>query len=144
MTYQFEKNRIVGGIGADDEYWRALEDGTFRLPRCAGCGSWMWPAHFRCGKCGTWDMHWAEIPPTGTVYAWTRTWYAFDRVRERAGDVPYVTILAEVAGAGGPRVLGMLEGTESGLKVGASVRGVIKPPAEKSKGYPSICWQLVP
>jgi uncharacterized OB-fold protein len=89
-------------------------------------------------------MHWVEIQPTGTVYAWTRSWYAFDRVRERAGDVPYVTILAEVVGAGGPRVLGMLEGTESGLRVGANVRGVIKAPAEKSKGYPSICWQLLP
>jgi uncharacterized protein len=143
MSYRFEENRIVGGIGADDEYWRALEDGQFKLPRCAGCSAWLWPAHFRCGKCGSWEMQWVQLQAVGTVYAWTRSWYAFDRVKERSEDVPYVTILAEIAGSGGPRVLGMLEGSESGLRVGARVSGVIKPPDLKSKGYPSICWQLV-
>lgn len=142
MTYSFEQHRIVGGIGADDEFWRALEEGSFKLPRCAGCGAWTWPAHFRCGKCGSWEFRWVGVEPAGTVYAWTRSWYAFERVKERAGDVPYVTILAEVADTAGARVLGMLDGPEDGLRVGASVRGIIKPPTQKTKGYPSILWQL--
>ena len=142
MDYQFEKARITGGIGADDAYWRALEEGSFKLPRCSGCAQWTWPAHFRCGQCGCWDMEWVAVEPAGTIYSWTRSWYAFDRVRERAADVPYVTVLVEIPQAGGARVMGILQGSEEGLRVGAPVRGTILPPSEKTKGYPSICWTL--
>jgi len=138
----FEKHRIVGGIGADDEYWRALEEGAFKLPRCAGCGAWTWPAHWRCGRCGAWDMKWVVVDPVGTIFTWTRSWYSFDRVKERADDVPYVTVLTEITGTDGARVLGMLEGSQEGLRIGAAVRGVVHPPAAKSKWYPSICWRL--
>jgi uncharacterized OB-fold protein len=144
MGYEFEKVRILGGIGADDQFWRGLEDGLFRLPKCAGCGVWTWPAHFRCGKCGCWDNEWIDLQAHGTIYSWTRTWYAFDRVSERAEDVPYVTILAEIPLAGGVRVLGVLEGDQAGLKIGARVRGVIAAPSAKTKGYPSIRWVIDP
>src|SRR2546423_15710336 len=102
----------------------------------------MWPAHFRCGECGSWDQEWVQREPTGVVYSWTRTWYAFDRTKERAEDLPYVVVLAEVADAGAARVMGILAGEESGLKVGAPVVGAIQPPSEKSKWYPSIQWSL--
>jgi hypothetical protein len=36
----------------------------------------------------------------------------------------------------------MLEGDESRLAIGARVHGVITPPSEKSKHYPSIVWVL--
>lgn len=142
--YRFEQQRIVGGINADDEYWRGLEDGEFRLPRCVGCGIWMWPAHFRCGRCGAWELRWEDVEPRGEVFTWTRTWYAFDRVKERAEDIPYVTIVASIPHAGGARVMGVLQGAADGLRIGAGVRGVIMPPAEKSKGYASIQWRLEP
>jgi uncharacterized OB-fold protein len=102
----------------------------------------MWPANFRCGQCGSWDSEWVERAAVGTIYSWTRSWYAFDRVRERAEDVPYVTVLTEIEDAGGARVLGVLEGGESGLRVGARVRGRILPPSAKAKGYPSVVWVL--
>lgn len=142
MEYEYEKRRIVGGIGADDEYWRGLERGQFLLPRCAGCGTWMWPAHFRCGACGCWDMDWQQVAPKGTIYSWTRSWYAFERVKERTPDLPYVTALVEIEGAGGARVMGILAGDEADLRVGATVTGEILPPADKSKGYPSVVWRL--
>ena len=77
-----EVQRIRGGIGADEEYWLALERGEFRISRCAGCRAWLGPAHFRCGKCGSWDFTWAKLEPVGKVFTWTRSSYAFDRVRE--------------------------------------------------------------
>jgi uncharacterized OB-fold protein len=138
----FVDHRISGGIGADDPYWELLEAGEFRLPRCAGCQRWTWPAHWRCGECGSWDFLWAQLEPRGVVYSWTRTWYAFDRTKERAEDVPYVVLLVEVEGAGGARVMGVLEGDEHGLAIGAPVVGAIRPPSEKSKGYPSVVWSL--
>jgi uncharacterized OB-fold protein len=142
MEYSFYKHKIVGGIGADDKYWEGLEEGEFRLPRCADCKKWMWPAHWRCAKCGSWEQEWVKLDPVGTVFSWTRTWYAFDRVKERAGDIPYVVVLAEIPASDGARVLGVLKGSEEGLKIGAPVRGSIDPPSEKSKGYAAIRWSL--
>lgn len=143
MEYSFEKHRIIGGTGADDEFWKGLESGKLQLPRCSGCGKWMWPANFRCGDCGSWQFDWVTLEPSGSVFTWTRSWYAFDRVIERAKDVPYVTILAEIPHADGARVLGVMKGDESGLKIGAAVRGSIDAPCEKSKWYPAIRWELV-
>lgn len=140
--YSFLKHKIIGGIGADDLYWAGLEDGEFRIQRCAKCAAWTWPANHRCGKCGSWEFVWETLEPVGTVYSWTRSYYAFDRVLERREDVPYVTVLAEIPAAGNARVMGVLEGDETALKCGAPVRGVIAPPEEKTKWYPSIRWSL--
>jgi uncharacterized OB-fold protein len=142
VNYQYLEHRISGGVGADDRYWQGLEEGRFLLPRCAGCDKWMWPAHWRCGECGAWDLDWTEVQPYGTVYAWSRTWYAFDRVKERAAQVPYVVVLAKIPHAGNSRVLGVLKGPDEGLKIGAPVHGVIDPPARESKGYATVRWVL--
>lgn len=142
MQYSFEKHKITGAIEADDEYWRALEDGQFKLPRCAACKGWTWPAHFRCGKCGSWDFEWVALVPKGVVFTWTRTQYAFDRVLERKEDVPYVTVVAEIPEAGNVRVMGVLKGDETGLRIGAKVKGSIEPPSPKTKNYPSIRWEV--
>lgn len=143
MSYSFMQHKIVGAIEADDQYWRNLEDGKFTLPRCCGCQNWTWPAHFRCGQCGSWDFEWVELEPRGKVFTYTRTRYAFDRVLERKDDVPYVTIIAELPEANNVRVMGMMKGDEAGLRIGAEVRGTIDPPSEKSKFYPAIRWELV-
>lgn len=135
--------RIRGGIGADGPYWDALERGVFQLPRCAGCGAWMWPAHYRCGDCGSWDMAWVPLDPIGTLYTWTRMHQAPVLVRERTEDVPYVTLLAEIPAAGGKRVVGALHGSEDGLAIGTPIRGVFLPPSPKTKGYATLGWEIM-
>ncbi|WP_404476801.1 Zn-ribbon domain-containing OB-fold protein [Novosphingobium sp. BL-52-GroH] len=142
MAYSFEQHKIIGAIEADDEFWRGLEDGKFQLPRCSGCRAWNWPAHHRCGQCGSWEFEWTALEPRGTVFTYTRTQYRFDRVLERAEDVPYVTVVAELPEADGARVMGVLCGDEAGLAIGARVRGVIRPPSAKTKHYPAIEWEL--
>jgi uncharacterized OB-fold protein len=142
VQYSFRTQRVTGGIGADDRYWEALEEGVFELPRCADCKRWMWPAHYRCGQCGCWQLLWEPVDPVGTVYAWTRCWYTFDRTIERAPDVPYVVVLAEIPAAGDARVTGVLCGSEDRLRIGAPVRGQIDAPSAKTKGYATIRWEL--
>ncbi|ODU07663.1 MAG: hypothetical protein ABS81_00800 [Pseudonocardia sp. SCN 72-86] len=142
MPYSYKENRIVGGAGADDTYWEGLEDGKFKLSRCAECRTWIWPASWRCGTCGSWELDWTDVEPVGTVYAYTRTWYPFDRVPERAAQVPYVVVLAELPDAGNTRVLGVLKGDETGLRVGAAVRGEIDSPTPEAKGHAAIRWVL--
>lgn len=142
MSYSFENNRIAGGIAADDEYWKALEDKKFKLPRCAGCERWTWPAHFRCAECGSWDFKWEEVEPVGRVFSWTKTWMAFETIHERANSLPYVTVLTELPQAGSARVMGVLKGGEEKLRVGAPVIGTIDPPSDLTKGYATIRWTL--
>jgi uncharacterized protein len=141
MERAFEKNKIIGGVSADDNYWAALEDGEFKLCRCAKCQAWMWPAHYRC-PCGSWDFSWVKLEPRGNIYSWVRTHYPFDRIQARAKDVPFVSVLAEIPEAGNVRVMGVLNGSEEGLRIGARVRGIILPPSEKALGYASITWRI--
>ena len=142
MQHALPDLRITGGINADDGFWEGLADGEFRMPRCATCRRWRWPANWRCSECGGWDQEWVTLEPMGSVYSWTRSWLAFDRTGTRAGDVPYVVVLAEISAAGGARVLGVLGGDEAGLAIGAPVRGVVLAPSAKSLGYPSLQWVL--
>ena len=134
--------RIRGGIGADEPYWLALEAGEFKISRCGGCREWLWPAHFRCGKCGSWDIGWEAVEPVGTVYTWTRNHAVSDVLKERRADVPYVTLLVELPQAGGARVAGVLAGEDAGLRIGAPVRGIVRPPEERSRGYATMAWAL--
>jgi hypothetical protein len=102
----------------------------------------MWPAHYRCGHCGSWEQSWQAVDPVGSVFSWTRCWYAFDRTAERAADLPYVVVVAEIPAAGGARVVGTLAGPGEGVRIGAPVRGHIDPPSARSKGYAAVRWSL--
>lgn len=133
---------ISGGINADAGFWDGLAAGELRMPRCGGCRRWRWPAHWRCAACGGWDQTWEAVEPSGTVYSWTRSWMAFDRTSARGDQVPYVVVLAELPGAGGARVLGVLGGPEEGLACGRSVTGHVLEPGPRSLGYPSLEWRL--
>jgi len=135
--------RIRGGIGADGPFWDALEEGAFRLPRCEGCDEWTWPAHFRCGRCGSWESRWEDVEPAGTIYTWTRNHLVSDVLKERRADLPYVTLLVELPQAGGVRIAGVLTGDESKLRIGARVRGEVRPPEERSRGYATMVWRIV-
>lgn len=142
MAYSFEQHKMVGAIGADDGYWRGLEDGVFQLQQCTRCKGWSWPAHYRCGQCGSWELQWVPIDPDGQIFTYTRTRYAFDRVIERKDQVPYITIVAELPQADGARVMGVLKGSEDGLRIGAAVRGSIDPPSALTKHYPALRWEI--
>jgi len=142
MQPESEKASITGGIMADEPFWEGLERGELRISRCAGCRKWIWPAHFRCAACGCYELEWPVVDPIGIVYAWTRSHIASDRIMERASDVPYVVINCELSHAGNARVMGVLKGSETGLRVDAPVHGEIQPPSAKTKGYASICWVL--
>lgn len=134
--------RIRGGIGADGPYWDALERGEFKVSRCGDCHRWMWPAHFRCGQCGSWEIAWEDVDPRGTIYTWTRNHAVSDVLKERRADVPYITLLVELPQAAGARVAGVLQGNESNLRIGAPVRGVVRPPESRAKGYATIAWEI--
>lgn len=127
--------------GADGPYWNALAEGRLLLPRCAGCGRWHWPAVFRCGECGAWEPQWETVEMRGHVFSWTRSWHAFAGA-ESLG-VPYVSLIVELPQAGDLRVLGVLEGDDTTLAIGAQVRGEASATRFGDSRIPSIRWRLV-
>jgi len=86
---------------------------------------------------------WEAVEPVGRIYTWTRNHAVSDVVRERRVDVPFVTLLVELPQVDGARVAGVLHGDESGLRIGAPVRGIILPADERSKGYVTMAWQIM-
>ena len=143
MEYSFKRNKLVDTPDVYDKYWEGLEEGVFRLCRCAACKVRIWPVEERCGECGSWDLEWFDVEPAGTIDTWARLAYMALGLEHRKEDFPYVVVSTAVGDPDGPKVLGVLEGSEEGLKVGAAVRGTIDPPSPKTRGYAAIRWSIV-
>ncbi len=126
--------------GADQPYWNALAAGRLELPRCRGCGRWHWPAVWRCGDCGSWDHDWVATPLIGSVFTWTRTWHPFGGL-EGIG-VPFVTVVVALEGAGQTRMVGILDGADAGLQIGAKVEGRVGDTPFGGDRIPSLRWRL--
>lgn len=135
MTY----HTATGPIGAEGPYWDGLIAGKLLLPRCTGCGAWHWPAVWRCGTCGSWDHEWLEQQLEGTVFSYTRTHHRFGGAE--AFDLPFATVLVSLPGIP-VRLIGVLEGDEAGLKIGAAVTGRIAETAFGGAEIPALRWRL--
>ncbi|MFV0307480.1 MAG: Zn-ribbon domain-containing OB-fold protein [Desertimonas sp.] len=143
MTDVMSSTRALldGPFREERPFWDALDHGRFELPVCVGCGAWSWPVTPRCGRCGSFETLWRETPLEGSIYSWTRVWTGF--APERAAAGPFVVVLIELAAAGNSRVLGTLEGAETGLRIGQAVRGRIKEPSPQARGLASVVWAIV-
>lgn len=136
---------VIGRIGprvdgVDTPFWDGLAEGTLRMQRCPGCGTWWWAPVWRCGACGSWELRWEPTPAEGRVFSWVRTHQAF--VPEMKPIVPYVTLLVELPAAGCRRLCGILVGSETGLRIGAPVTGLMQQPSELTSGRPVLRWSL--
>lgn len=124
----------------DFPYWDGLEHGQLRIQRCDDCRSWRWPADWRCGACGSYDLSWDAVEPTGIVYSWIRTHMPF--VAYYADLVPYVNVLIELPQAGGARLMGLLDGEEDGIRIGARVTGTFRPASPRTLDRAVLTWSL--
>jgi uncharacterized OB-fold protein len=133
----------VKGPGADEHYWRALQEGRLDMQQCNGCMRWNWPAVWRCGECGSWEHSWHAVPLTGRIYSWTRTWHDFGAPAEFVP--PFVSVLVELDGAGQRRLLGTLPGDYMGdVWIGAAVSGAIISIQVDGQPLPALRWTINP
>ncbi|HTO42326.1 MAG TPA: OB-fold domain-containing protein [Rhizomicrobium sp.] len=126
--------------GVDLPFWEGLAAGELRMQRCSTCSHWWWAPSWRCGACGSWDLHWEAVPPRGKVFSWVRTHQPFSAAMKEF--TPFVTLLVELPDAGNRRLFGILVGPEDGLEVGAPVTGVIQKPSELTSGMAVLRWTL--
>lgn len=122
--------------GHDRPYWDGLVAGELRLQRCGSCETWIWGPQSVCGDCYSFDIGWDTVEASGVVYSWARSRYPY--IEELADRIPYVTVLVELPGAGGRRVLGILDDDEGRDPViGEAVTGVI----EQAEPWPLLRWK---
>ena len=74
------------------------------------------------------------------IYAWERTHYPFSR--NFKDMLPFVTVLVELPHAGKKRMVGLLLGDSSNVKIGAKVKPDIQAPSERTHNLPALWWRL--
>jgi uncharacterized OB-fold protein len=126
--------------GLDEPHWQALRHGRLELQRCTQCCTWIWSPRPICPVCHSFELRWQLVEPVGTVYSWTRTWQPFSP--ESSGHLPYLDVLVELPGAGGRRVVGLLEAPDDVMpRIGDTVLGHIEQPPDDAH-WPLVRWRL--
>ncbi|MCF3939649.1 Zn-ribbon domain-containing OB-fold protein [Gordonia tangerina] len=123
--------------GLDREYWDGLLAGELRLQRCGSCARWIWGPQWICATCHTFDPGWEAVEAVGTVYSWARSHTPF--IAELADRLPYVTVLVELPGADNRRVLGILTGDDTDVRIGEQVVGHIE--LDEGATWPLLRWR---
>ena len=58
-------------------FWDAAADRQLAIPRCAGCGRWVWYPRAACPGCGGRAMPWTAMGGTGRLHSWTTVHHCF-------------------------------------------------------------------
>ena len=127
-----------GSDALDAPYFDALRNGGLVMQRCKSCRTWHWPAVARCAECGGWDQGWDDIPMEGALYSWIRTHNAFPATESH--ELPFVTVLVEIPGTDGHRLMGVWEGDEDVLSMGLPVKGRLDWVDDRGRPVPCIRW----
>lgn len=123
--------------GLDRPHWEGLRRGELLAQQCASCQRWMWGAREICYACHSFALDWRPVPTEGRVYTWCRSHFPY--VSELADLLPYTTVLAEIPGAGGIRMLGLLTADSAQVAIGDHVSAVIEQP--DNSAWPVLRWR---
>lgn len=75
-------------------FWDACAAGELRVQRCGACGVRQFPNRARCTGCGSRDLDWQVVPPSGEVHSFTVVHRAPTAAFK--AHVPYVIALVDV------------------------------------------------
>jgi len=97
------------------------------------------PAVWRCGECGSWELAWQSVAPRGRIFSWTRTWHEFGAPPEL--ELPFVTVVVELDGAGGRRLMGTMANGRAEGRIGDPVSATIFNTSFEGETIPALRWQ---
>jgi uncharacterized OB-fold protein len=52
------------------EYWAGAARGELLIPRCGGCGDYVWYPRETCPSCQATQMPWVVVSGRGTLFSW--------------------------------------------------------------------------
>jgi uncharacterized OB-fold protein len=139
-----EHAAVIGTVGPqadgrDVPFWEGLAEHRLLIPHCPACGTWVWPVQWACPQCHRFSPAWEPVAPRGTIFTWTRTWQKFSA--EFAELMPYVSVVVQLDGAGGTRLIGLLLGDDAVDPVlGEPVTGVFQAPSPLTGGAGVLRW----
>ncbi|HUF97698.1 MAG TPA: OB-fold domain-containing protein [Ilumatobacter sp.] len=105
-------------------FWDGIAAGELRLPQCQRCAEWQWyPLDGVPHSCGG-ELSWTAVPADGTIFTFTTVRHPFLPGAGPA-DVPLTTVLVELAGAPGVRLVARLAtvGANESALIGQRVVG---------------------
>jgi uncharacterized OB-fold protein len=109
--------------GRDLAYWEGLRRGELHCQRCSGCGTWLSVNRAMCPTCRSFDIDWERVTGSGIVFSWCRSHYPYQP--EIADLLPYTSVLVELPDAGSLRLLGLLDGNATEIRIGDRVEARI-------------------
>lgn len=122
----------------DVPFWEGLREGEIRIQRCTACRKFQWGPDVICHHCHSFDLEFAAVPPSGTIYSWQRSWNPSHP--SLVGVLPYVTLVVELDGAPGVLLLGNLVGDQrADVVIGTRVEAVF----EEHADYTLVQWKPV-
>lgn len=99
------------------EFFAAAGRGVLVVCTCASCGRALHMPRRWCHHCGTGDVHWREVAPTGSVYSFSVIAHQI----HPDYPAPYTVLLIDLDDAPGVRLVGYLPG-RVGVSIGDPVR----------------------
>jgi uncharacterized OB-fold protein len=81
-----------------EEFWAAARREELAIPKCDGCGRFVWYPRRRCPSCGGETFTWTPVSGRGRLFTWTVVRHAFlPQFREKLPFVPALVALDEDA-----------------------------------------------
>ena len=75
-------------------FWEGCARRELRIPRCRGCGRFVWYPAPLCAACGGTDHEWTPVSGRGRLFTWVTVQRAF--LPGYVERLPYVTALVEL------------------------------------------------
>ena len=105
----------------DDEetggFWQAATEHRLVVRACNACGATLHLPKSYCHHCGSWDVGWRDVRPTGSVYSWTVLHHSI----HEAFPAPCTVVLVQLDDDTSIRFIGHLPGTPE-LRDGMAMR----------------------
>ena len=101
-------------------FWTAAKEGRFVMQKCAKCATFNFHPKPWCIECGSRELNWEEVKPSGTVYSYTVSRSVAMNYTGWQEELPVLMCLIDMDD--GVRLYGQLKNCdESAVKIGMRV-----------------------
>jgi uncharacterized OB-fold protein len=108
------------------EFWAGAARETLVIPRCAGCGRYVWYPKPACARCASQEIGWERLSGRGTLFSWAVVERAL--FKPFADKAPYVTGLVALEEDPAVRlVTGIVDCPSEALRMDMPVDVIFRP-----------------